>query len=75
MASSAKAGARRIHELAPSLDVDYQDAAKAWGEQAVAAVAATLSAGAATASVAGSVQVPSGHSQYNKENPPARLSL
>ena len=71
----AKAGAERIHELA-SLDVDYQDAAKAWGEQAVAAVAATLSAGAATASVAGSVQAAVGHSQYNKENPfPARLSV
>ncbi len=68
----AKAGAERIHELA-SLDVDYQDAAKAWGEQAVAAVAATLSAGVATASVAGSVQAAS---QYNKENPfPARLSV
>ncbi|MDX7839382.1 assimilatory sulfite reductase (NADPH) flavoprotein subunit [Aeromonas caviae] len=71
----AKAGAERIHELA-SLDVDYQDAAKAWGEQAVAAVAATLSAGAATASVAGSVEAAVGHSQYNKENPfPARLSV
>lgn len=71
----AKAGAERIHELA-SLDVDYQDAAKAWGEQAVAAVAATLSAGAATASVAGSVQAAVGHSQYHKENPfPARLSV
>lgn len=71
----AKAGAERIHELA-SLDVDYQDAAKAWGEQAVAAVAATLSASAATASVAGSVQAAVGHSQYNKENPfPARLSV
>ena len=56
--------------------MDYQDAAKAWGEQAVAAVAATLSAGAATASVAGSVQAAVGHSQYNKENPfPARLSV
>ena len=64
----AKAGAERIHELA-SLDVDYQDAAKAWGEQAVTAVAATLSAGAATASVAGSVQAAIGHSQYHKENP------
>lgn len=71
----AKAGAERIHELA-SLDVDYQDAAKTWGEQAVSAVAATLSAGAATASVAGSVQAAVGHSQYNKENPfPARLSV
>ncbi|MGS3150643.1 assimilatory sulfite reductase (NADPH) flavoprotein subunit [Aeromonas sanarellii] len=71
----AKAGAERIHELA-SLDVDYQDAAKAWGEQAVTAVAATLSAGAATASVAGSVQAAIGHSQYHKENPfPARLSV
>ncbi|WP_404840703.1 assimilatory sulfite reductase (NADPH) flavoprotein subunit [Aeromonas media] len=71
----SKAGAERIHELA-SLDVDYQDAAKAWGEQAVNAVAATLSAGAATASVAGSVQQAIGHSQYHKENPfPARLSV
>ncbi|WP_429108998.1 assimilatory sulfite reductase (NADPH) flavoprotein subunit [Aeromonas media] len=71
----SKAGAERIHELA-SLDVDYQDAAKAWGEQAVNAVAATLSAGAPTASVAGSVQQAVGHSQYHKENPfPARLSV
>ncbi|MDX7898533.1 assimilatory sulfite reductase (NADPH) flavoprotein subunit [Aeromonas media] len=71
----SKAGAERIHELA-SLDVDYQDAAKAWGEQAVNAVATTLSAGAATASVAGSVQQAVGHSQYHKENPfPARLSV
>lgn len=71
----SKAGAERIHELA-SLDVDYQDAAKSWGEQAVNAVAATLSAGAATASVAGSVQQAVGHSQYHKENPfPARLSV
>lgn len=71
----SKAGAERIHELA-SLDVDYQDAASAWGEQAVNAVASTLSAGAATASVAGSVQAAVGHSQYNKENPfPARLSV
>ncbi|MBV7469771.1 assimilatory sulfite reductase (NADPH) flavoprotein subunit [Aeromonas sp. sif0611] len=71
----SKAGAERIHELA-SLDVDYQDAASAWGEQAVNAVATTLSAGAATASVAGSVQQAVGHSQYHKENPfPARLSV
>ncbi|MFG0764040.1 assimilatory sulfite reductase (NADPH) flavoprotein subunit [Aeromonas media] len=71
----SKAGAERLHELA-SLDVDYQDAAKAWGEQAVNAVAATLSAGAATASVAGSVQQAVGHSQYHKENPfPAKLSV
>lgn len=71
----SKAGAERIHELA-SLDVDYQEAAKAWGEQAVNAVAATLSAGAPTASVAGSVQQAVGHSQYHKENPfPARLSV
>ena len=71
----SKAGAERIHELA-SLDVDYQEAASAWGEQAVNAVAATLSAGAATASVAGSVQQAVGHSQYHKENPfPARLSV
>lgn len=71
----SKAGAERIHELA-SLDVDYQDAAKSWGEQAVNAVAATLSAGAATASVAGSVQQAVGHSQYHKENPfPAKLSV
>lgn len=71
----SKAGAERIHELA-SLDVDYQEAASAWGEQAVNAVATTLSAGAATASVAGSVQQAVGHSQYHKENPfPARLSV
>ncbi|WP_429182956.1 assimilatory sulfite reductase (NADPH) flavoprotein subunit [Aeromonas rivipollensis] len=71
----SKAGAERIHELA-SLDVDYQDAAKAWGEQAVNAVAATLSAGTATASVAGSVQQAIGHSQYHKENPfSAKLSV
>ena len=45
-------------------------------KQAVAAVAATLSAGAATASVAGSVQAAVGHSQYNKGEPfPARLSV
>ena len=36
----SKAGAERIHELA-SLDVDYQEAAGAWGELAVKAVAAT----------------------------------
>ncbi|MGU5713843.1 assimilatory sulfite reductase (NADPH) flavoprotein subunit [Aeromonas taiwanensis] len=71
----SKAGAERIYELA-SLDVDYQDAAKAWGEQAVKAVAATLSAGSAGASVAGAVQAAVGHSQYHKENPfPARLSV
>lgn len=70
-----KAGADRIHELA-SLDVDYQDAAKAWGEQAVNAIAATLSAGVATSSVAGVVQAAVGHSQYDKANPfPARLSV
>ncbi|WP_421202067.1 assimilatory sulfite reductase (NADPH) flavoprotein subunit [Aeromonas enteropelogenes] len=71
----SKAGAERIHELA-SLDVDYQDAAKAWGEQAVAAVTATLSAGSVTASVSGAVQAAVGHSQYHKENPfPAKLSV
>ncbi|QXC36379.1 assimilatory sulfite reductase (NADPH) flavoprotein subunit [Aeromonas sp. FDAARGOS 1407] len=71
----SKAGAERIHELA-SLDVDYQDAAKAWGEQAVAAVAATLSAGSVTASVSGAVQAAVGHNQYHKENPfPAKLSV
>ena len=70
-----KAGADRIHELA-SLDVDYQDAAKAWGEQAINAIAATLSAGVATSSVAGAVQAAVGHSQYDKANPfPARLSV
>lgn len=70
-----KAGADRIHELA-SLDVDYQDAAKAWGEQAVNAIAATLTAGAATSQVASAVQQAVGHSQYSKENPfPARLSV
>ncbi|MFQ2191092.1 assimilatory sulfite reductase (NADPH) flavoprotein subunit [Aeromonas jandaei] len=70
----AKAGAERIHELA-SLDVDYQNAAKSWGEQAINAIAATLSTGAAS-SVASAVQQAVGHSQYSKENPfPARLSV
>lgn len=70
-----KAGADRVHELA-SLDVDYQDAAKAWGEQALNAIAATLSAGPASSSVASAVQQAVGHSQYSKENPfPARLSV
>lgn len=70
----AKAGAERIHELA-SLDVDYQDAAKSWGEQAINTIAATLSTGAAS-SVASAVQQAVGHSQYSKENPfPARLSV
>lgn len=71
----ASAGAERIYELA-SLDVDYQDAAKAWGEQALNAIAATLSTGAASSSVASVVQQAVGHSQYSKENPfPARLSV
>ncbi|WP_421199325.1 assimilatory sulfite reductase (NADPH) flavoprotein subunit [Aeromonas enteropelogenes] len=70
-----KAGADRVHELA-SLDVDYQDAAKAWGEQALNAITATLSAGPAGSSVASAVQQAVGHSQYSKENPfPARLSV
>ncbi|WP_368205388.1 assimilatory sulfite reductase (NADPH) flavoprotein subunit [Aeromonas sp. s5] len=70
-----KAGADRVHELA-SLDVDYQDAAKAWGEQALNAIAATLSAGPTGSSVASAVQQAVGHSQYSKENPfPARLSV
>lgn len=70
-----KAGADRVYELA-SLDVDYQDAAKAWGEQALNAIAATLSAGPAGSSVASAVQQAVGHSQYSKENPfPARLSV
>ncbi|MBO0405998.1 assimilatory sulfite reductase (NADPH) flavoprotein subunit [Aeromonas hydrophila] len=70
-----KAGADRVHELA-SLDVDYQDAAKAWGEQALNAIAATLFAGPAGSSVASAVQQAVGHSQYSKENPfPARLSV
>ncbi|MGU5679197.1 assimilatory sulfite reductase (NADPH) flavoprotein subunit [Aeromonas allosaccharophila] len=70
-----KAGAERIYELA-SLDVDYQDAAKAWGEQAINAITATLSTGAASSSVASAVQQAVGHSQYSKENPfPARLSV
>ncbi|WP_165791330.1 assimilatory sulfite reductase (NADPH) flavoprotein subunit [Aeromonas jandaei] len=70
----AKAGAERIHELA-SLDVDYQDAAKAWSEQALNAITATLTTGTAS-SVASAVQQVVGHSQYNKENPfPARLSV
>ncbi|HHQ4913906.1 assimilatory sulfite reductase (NADPH) flavoprotein subunit [Aeromonas veronii] len=68
------AGAERIYELA-SLDVDYQDAAKSWSEQALNAIAATLSIGAAS-SVASAVQQAVGHSQYSKENPfPARLSV
>ncbi|MFM5513754.1 assimilatory sulfite reductase (NADPH) flavoprotein subunit [Aeromonas veronii] len=71
----ASAGAERIYELA-SLDVDYQDAAKAWGEQALNAIAVTLSTGAASSSVASAVQQAVGHSQYSKENPfPARLSV
>lgn len=74
----SKAGAERIYELA-SLDVDYQDAAKAWGGQALNAIAATLSAGPAGpagSSVASAVQQAVGHSQYSKENPfPARLSV
>ncbi|MGN5290884.1 assimilatory sulfite reductase (NADPH) flavoprotein subunit [Aeromonas sp. 11P] len=71
----ATAGAERIYELA-SLDVDYQDAAKAWGEQALNAIAATPSIGAASNSVASAVQQAVGHSQYSKENPfPARLSV
>ena len=71
----ATAGAERIYELA-SLDVDYQDAAKSWGEQALNAIAATLSTGAASSSVASAVQQAVGHSQYSKENPfPARLSV
>ncbi|WP_338775013.1 assimilatory sulfite reductase (NADPH) flavoprotein subunit [Aeromonas veronii] len=71
----AKAGAERIYELA-SLDVDYQDAAKSWGEQALNAITATLSTGAASSSVASAVQQAVGHSQYSKENPfPARLSV
>ncbi|MCF5840860.1 assimilatory sulfite reductase (NADPH) flavoprotein subunit [Aeromonas veronii] len=70
----ATAGAERIYELA-SLDVDYQDAAKSWSEQALNAIAATLSIGAAS-SVASAVQQAVGHSQYSKENPfPARLSV
>lgn len=70
----ASAGAERIYELA-SLDVDYQDAAKAWGEQALNAITATLSTGAAS-NVASAVQQAVGHSQYSKENPfPARLSV
>ncbi|CAJ1789187.1 assimilatory sulfite reductase (NADPH) flavoprotein subunit [Aeromonas sp. 82P] len=71
----AKAGAERIYELA-SLDVDYQDAAKAWGEQALNAITATLSSAAASSSVASAVQQAVGHSQYSKENPfAARLSV
>ncbi|WP_421265645.1 assimilatory sulfite reductase (NADPH) flavoprotein subunit [Aeromonas veronii] len=70
-----KAGAERIYELA-SLDVDYQDAAKSWGEQALNAITATLSIGAAGSSVTSAVQQAVGHSQYSKENPfPARLSV
>ncbi|MFB3946349.1 assimilatory sulfite reductase (NADPH) flavoprotein subunit [Aeromonas veronii bv. sobria] len=70
----ATAGAERIYELA-SLDVDYQDAAKSWSEQALNAIAATLSIGAAS-NVASAVQQAVGHSQYSKENPfPASLSV
>ncbi|WP_376870065.1 assimilatory sulfite reductase (NADPH) flavoprotein subunit [Aeromonas veronii] len=71
----AKAGAERIYELA-SLDVDYQDAARSWGEQALNAIASTLSTGAASNNVASAVQQAVGHSPYSKENPfPARLSV
>ncbi|QMS75706.1 assimilatory sulfite reductase (NADPH) flavoprotein subunit [Aeromonas veronii] len=71
----AKAGAERFYELA-SLDVDYQDAAKSWGEQALNAIATTLSTVVASSSVASAVQQAVGHSQYSKENPfPARLSV
>ena len=71
----ATAGGKRIYELA-SLDVDYQDAARSWGEQALNAITATLSAGTASSSVASAVQQAVGHSQYSKENPfPARLSV
>ncbi|MFM5447033.1 assimilatory sulfite reductase (NADPH) flavoprotein subunit [Aeromonas veronii] len=71
----AKAGAERVYEPA-SLDVDYQDAAKSWSEQALNAITATLSTGAASSSVASAVQQAVGHSQYSKENPfPARLSV
>ncbi|MCX0430222.1 assimilatory sulfite reductase (NADPH) flavoprotein subunit [Aeromonas veronii] len=71
----ATAGAERIYELA-SLDVDYQDAAKSWGEQALNAIATTLSTGVASSSVTSAVQQAVGHSQYSKENPfPARLSV
>ncbi|MCF5859853.1 assimilatory sulfite reductase (NADPH) flavoprotein subunit [Aeromonas veronii] len=71
----ATAGAERIYELA-SLDVDYQDAAKSWGEQALNAIATTLSTGVASSRVANAVQQAVGHSQYSKENPfPARLSV
>ena len=71
----AKAGAERIYELA-SLDVDYQDAAKSWSEQALNAIATTLSTGVASSSVTSAVQQAVGHSQYSKENPfPARQSV
>ncbi|WP_421286788.1 assimilatory sulfite reductase (NADPH) flavoprotein subunit [Aeromonas veronii] len=71
----ASAGAERIYELA-SLDVDYQDAAKAWGEQALSAIATTLSTGAASSSVTSAVQQAVDHSPYSKENPfPASLSV
>lgn len=46
------------------------------GEQALNAIAATLSTGAASSSVASALQQAVGHSQYSKENPfPARLSV
>ncbi|MGL6003729.1 assimilatory sulfite reductase (NADPH) flavoprotein subunit [Aeromonas sobria] len=71
----ATAGAERVYELA-SLDVDYQDAARSWGEQALNAIATTLTTGAASNNVASAVQQVVGHSQYSKENPfPARLSV
>ncbi|MGL5539024.1 MAG: flavodoxin domain-containing protein, partial [Aeromonas veronii] len=58
----ASAGAERVYELA-SLDVDYQDAAKSWGEQALNAIATTLSTGVASSRVANAVQQAVGHSQ------------
>ncbi|MFM4943062.1 assimilatory sulfite reductase (NADPH) flavoprotein subunit [Aeromonas bivalvium] len=70
----AQAGGERIAPLA-SLDVDYEAGAKAWTEQALAAVAATLNTGP-TGSVAGAVKAAVGHSQFDKANPfPARLSV
>ncbi|MGK4475443.1 assimilatory sulfite reductase (NADPH) flavoprotein subunit [Aeromonas molluscorum] len=70
----AQAGAERIAPLA-GLDVDYEAGAKAWTEQALAAVAATLNAGP-VGTVAGAVKRAVGHNQYDKANPfPARLSV
>lgn len=67
-----QAGAERVVESA-LLDVDYQVAAASWGEQAITALAATLSTGT---SVSSAVAQAVGQSPYSKEHPfPARLSV